>query len=191
MRKYFQLSLGFTIVEVLLSVALFALIGSAFTVLFVQGWRFSQRTEQYDQASALAVEGVSALREIQNSSWQDLSAGTYGAERLSGVWTLVPAPTVIDGYTRTIELENVLRNASSEISPTGELDDETFFAVVSVSWINRSNQTQSVSFETYLSRWHASTGSIGSGGPTPTPTPAPTPSTPPRTKSKDSPRKGE
>jgi Tfp pilus assembly protein PilV len=149
-------SKGFTIVEALIasSVALIVILGvtSAFTLTLSA----STGTVNRVQASFLQEEGQEAIRLMRDDSWTTniagQTAGTPFYLTYSGAtWKATSTPQYIDGkFLRTVTLDTVSRNGSSDIVTSGgTVDSNTMKVTVAVSWYDHG-ATTTRSLQTYL-----------------------------------------
>lgn len=136
---------GFSIVEILVAVAV--LIASFVSVLtaFQIAARHGRGTLEQMQATALAEEGIEAMTTIRDTGWNNLSSLTIGTSYdlvFSGTaWATTQTPQMIDGvFRRTVVLDEVYRrNSDKDImvstSPDAKtIDFGTKKVTVRVSW---------------------------------------------------------
>lgn len=98
---------GFTLIEVVLALALTALIIGG----VLQGLTYAQRTPEQvrtgQQARALADECTAVMRWMRNADGvASLSDGFYGLDAAGGRWQMVPNNDVLGDYTRTVEISH-------------------------------------------------------------------------------------
>lgn len=99
------------------------------------------------QASFLAEEGVEAVKFMRDSGWAaniaSLSAGTLYTLTFNGVsWGVSVNPLYIDGrFDRRISVEDVYRDGSGNIAPSGNLDPYTKKILSTVSWAEGTGTT--------------------------------------------------
>ena len=93
-----------SLVELIIAMAIFALIVLGLTGMVVGGYTALDRSGEQTEASALAQEGIEAVRSIKNRAWNNLSYSTSGVQIVGGQWTFTGEGTVdtIGKYTRTI-----------------------------------------------------------------------------------------
>ena len=63
---------GFSIIEVLISIAIFIIIGSGILIVTMGSYSGSFRTQNNFQAMALAQEAIEAVRSIKDYNWNNL-----------------------------------------------------------------------------------------------------------------------
>ncbi len=129
---------GQSIVEVIIAMAVFALIGAAMVTLVVGGFTALEQGGEQTEAAAIAQEGMEAVRAIYNRSWDELRYNQSGVSISSGQWVFDGEGTsdVIGQYTRAITFSNACRNASGDIAdcPAAAADANTKKVISAVSW---------------------------------------------------------
>ncbi len=143
-------SRGFSLVEVLLSVALFALIVVGLVGGLIYGQQTTALSGQRARAVALADEGLEAVRNIRDAGFVNLSDGTFGLTTAGNHWNLSGSSGAIDIFTRQIVISSV--------------DAKRKNVTVNITWQQNPQRTGLVSAVTYLTNWIAEAG----GGSSPT-----------------------
>lgn len=147
---------GFGLVEIIIAVAIVSI--SLFALSNASNLAFTliDESTRETRASFLLEEGVEAVRILRDSGWSaniaPLTSGTGYYPIFATNWTLASTdPGPIDGiFTRTITLENVLRDGNDDIAPTGTPDLDTKKVTVSVSWNGPRGNTKTRSIATYI-----------------------------------------
>lgn len=143
---------GQTIFEVIIALAIFALIGSSLVVALSGSVLSSDNGGKYTQAQALAEEAIEATRTIGRRAWNELNLVEGRVATSSGMWVLQPlsGPEEIAGMHRLISFSNVCRDANNAISscPAAYTDVHIKKATAVVTWSG-----QSATQETYLTNW--------------------------------------
>lgn len=139
---------GFSLIEIILAVAIFGLLGLIVASAFIYGRESTAVASDRNRASELANEGIEAVRNIASASYANLSAYTNGTNYYLTVvgnqWNLITTPQVVDGtFTRTIIFAD---------GPNGSRQ-----ATANVSWQENGQRQGSVSASTYLANWKAAT----------------------------------
>lgn len=153
-------NVGFTFVEIIVALGLSAIILPALGQALSFSIRVASQGEKFTQAYALAQEYMEAIYYIKsndptNWAWSASSpaAGTYQPSKSGTVWILgspVTTPAVSPApFTRTVQISNVNRDISGNISASGTQDPNTRLAHVVVSWPDTSG-TQQVSLQSYV-----------------------------------------
>ncbi len=148
--------LGFSVVEVTLAVALFAIFGVGVVVAVISNLSLNQSGQEQTIASQYASEGVEAIRSIKNQNFSALTNGNWGIVQSGGVWTLSGANNTWDKYTRVINISSVQRDVSGNIVASGgTVDPDTKKVTVTVSWnVNPVRPVSSVT-SSYVTNWKA------------------------------------
>jgi Tfp pilus assembly protein PilV len=142
---------GFFLLEVVIASAVIAttlilLLGSIQNSVEV-----SQRSLERTRASFLLEEGAEAVKSIRDANWTNLTAVTVGTPYYllwsNGAWTLTQSVGDIDGYTRTIVVEEAYRDGNNDIAASGAVDANARKVTVSVSWTPPTGvQTETLQF---------------------------------------------
>lgn len=157
---------GFSLVEVIFAVAIFAIFAVSSVVAVLSGINANRVAGELAVATQYAAEGIDATRSIKNQSFASLvnTSPTTGLTRTGNVWTFSGANNTFDAsrYTRTIAVSDVCRDGSNNIVACGSPADTNSKKVVStVSWGFTSSRPQSVVLTQYFTNWKAA---IGAGG---------------------------
>ena len=141
---------GFSLVEVLLAVTLFATFIAIFMAALLYGQESSSLAGEKSRALIIAQEGLEAVRNIRDESYTNLIDGTYGLAVTDNQWTFSGTEDQTDVYTRQVIIS----------AP----DDITKSITVNVSWTRDGQQFGPVTLTSYLTDWPIAT-------PIPTPPP--------------------
>jgi len=146
---------GFSILEIILSVAIFSIFSAAAVTFFMSALSAEQQSLQYETASSYATAGLEAVRAIRDDSFDNLNnMDKSGLEFSNDKWKLSGESDSFDIYKRVISISDVSRDGDGNIVSSGGTMDPDMKKIVSVvSWTDSSNQTASTELETYLSRW--------------------------------------
>lgn len=149
---------GLSIVEVMLGLALFAvifvLIFEALTVFFANHTRVMEQ----QQAVYLAEEGQEALRYLRDEDWNTLDGLTPGDVYYVAISTSTiestTTPQVYDGkFTRSFVVWPAYRNSEDDLVASttsgASLDDNGFMSIMTVTW-GSGEQVQLTSLLTNL-----------------------------------------
>lgn len=134
---------GFSLVEVLLAVSVFALIVTALTGGLIYGQQSTAVSGQRAKATFLAEEGLEAVRNIRDASFSNLTNGTFGLSTAGNQWSLSGSSDTTDIFTRAIAISSV--------------DADRKQVVSTVTWQQTPSQNGSVTLSTYLTQWKKST----------------------------------
>lgn len=146
---------GFSLAEIILSIAVFSLVGTIIISAFIYGRQATQQAGDRARAAELTNETMEAVRNIANPSYSNLSSyangTTYYLTTAGNQWQLSTIPNVVDGiYTRTVTFADG-PNGSREIT-------------VNVGWQIGPQRNGSVSAKSYLANWRQPTSSPNKSG---------------------------
>ena len=150
---YIRQQSGQTLIEVLVAMGLLGILLPALATGLVAAREGKANESQRLAATALLREADEATRSIREKGWTIISAnGTYYPAISGSGWTLASGAETTNGFTRTIVISDVQRNASGAIVASGGVVDPSTKKVVSmVSW--QTPFPQSVSNETFYTRF--------------------------------------
>lgn len=130
---------GFSLVEVVLSGSLFALLLSAFVGALVFGSENTRLGGERVRAAFLAEEGLEAVRSIRDGRFADLRDGVHGLAITSRGWE----------FSGTEDGTGIFRRQVS-IAP---VDISTKQVTASVFWPATPGRSGAISMATYLTHW--------------------------------------
>src|SRR3989339_1628826 len=99
-----QAQQGFSLVEVILSTAVFVLLVTALVGAYLYGQESTALAGNRARATMLAEEGLEAARNIRDANFSNLSDGTHGLVISGNQWTLSGSSDVTDIFTRSISI---------------------------------------------------------------------------------------
>jgi|SRR3989344_1360406 len=132
-------SKGFSNIEALLSAAILILIVTAFMGAYSYGSQSTAIAGQRTRATFLAEEGLEAARNIRDSSFGNLAAGTYGLAISSNQWVFSGSSDTTGEFTRQLIVTSVDASRKQVTS--------------TVTWQQNPQRAGSVSTTTYLTNW--------------------------------------
>ena len=151
---------GFSLVEILLAVALFSVFSVGVISLVLQGWNTARLAQENSVAKEYASEGIEAARSIKNQSFASLiNTSSTGIVQSGGVWTFSGTNNTFDSnkFTRTIAVADVYRDVSNNIVATGGTLDPLSKKITStVNWNISPTRADSSVISTYLTNWKSS-----------------------------------
>lgn len=130
---------GFSLVESILTVALFAMFVAGFSGALVYGQEGTRVSGNRDRAYFLAYEGLEAVRSIRDQDFNSLTNGTHGLAESAGVWSFSGSSDTTDIYTRDISISDVDTNVK-------EIESR-------ITWNQNAQRTGEISLVSYLSYW--------------------------------------
>jgi len=148
---------GQSIIELILAMAIFALMAATIAVFVLGGFDALRQGGEHTIARFLAQEGIEAIRSIRDGAWNSLAYTQSAVSTTAGEWTFVGEGTdeTIGQYTRTITLSDVCRDRFDDIAvcPASYTDYHSKQASSVVEWEIRPGITNSVEQTTYLTNW--------------------------------------
>lgn len=148
---------GQSILEVIVAVAIFSLIGAAMASMAVGSFTALTQGGEQTEAVNLAQEGIEAVRAIRDRAWNENIYNKSSIAVNSNEWIFNGEGTeeTIGQYARTITFSDVCRDNNDEIvvCPGDYIDVHSKKATVIVSWEIRSGVVNSVQKITYLTNW--------------------------------------
>ena len=148
---------GQSLLEVIVAMAIFALISAAMITLSLGGFTALEQGGEHTEAKALAQEGIEAVRAIRDSAWNELIYTTSSVSVSSTQWVFDGEDSIetIGQYTRTISFSDVCRDVSDDIAVCpGDYTDIHSKKVSSVvTWEVRPGVSNSVQQFGYLTNW--------------------------------------
>lgn len=163
---------GFSILEIILAVALFMIFSTAAIVVVVGGFNANRQGIEYTIANQFAAEGIEAVRSIKNRGFA-CSINTSGsgvARDPLGYWIFSGTENTLshnvgDNYVRVIKIEDVQRDGSGNIvSSGGTLDSDSKRVISEVRWNSSLPTPNSVKLISYISNWKKTLLSPSKGG---------------------------
>src|SRR4029078_7614066 len=98
---------GFSVVEVLLAMALFVIIASGIVGLIIRSYTSNRQGAEETIADQYASEGIEALRSLKNQSYPNLAnTNSSGLTQTAGTWALNSTNNVFEKYTRSLAISD-------------------------------------------------------------------------------------
>ncbi|MEI6228438.1 MAG: prepilin-type N-terminal cleavage/methylation domain-containing protein [Candidatus Saccharibacteria bacterium] len=131
---------GMSLVEVLLAVAIFAVISTGLIGGIIYGQESTAVAGARERAVKIAEEGIEAVKNIRDSNFNAFPAdGTYGLTNGTGYWGFNGASDTTDIFTRSVVLSTV--------------DSRTRDVTVNVTWTQTAQRSGSISLNMHLADW--------------------------------------
>src|SRR5690349_13169200 len=126
---------GYSIIEIILAIAIFVIISSSAVVAILGALTTIRLTQEQGQATYLANEGMEAIKSIRDQQWASLIPGnTYGLSKTSGVWSFSGTSDTNGKYTRSLAVSAVNRSGGAIVTSGGTVDFDTKKVTCTVSW---------------------------------------------------------
>ncbi|MCK5211510.1 prepilin-type N-terminal cleavage/methylation domain-containing protein [Candidatus Parcubacteria bacterium] len=154
---------GQSMVEIVIALAIFAILAAAFSALLLVSFNLLLRSQQTVRAEGLISEAVAALQSIRNRAYNELIFSRSAISLSGNQWQLMGEGTTgqIDRFTRLIDFFSVYRDLSGEIvastTPGASLDIQSREASIVINWTTELNKDISIErricLNNYLSSW--------------------------------------
>lgn len=145
---------GQTVVEVLVAVAIFSALATSAIFLILGSFESVRYGGDAEVASAFAQEGIDAARSVANQGWGELPVGgPYGVSAAAGYWQLSGGGDATGKFSRAISVEQVYRDGSGNIAPSGTLDPRTKKINTLVNWETVAGRPNSINLISYFTLW--------------------------------------
>ncbi len=125
--------------EILLASSVFIIFMAAFSGAFYYGIQSSNLAGDRARAIVYAEEGQEAVRSIKNTSFSNLTNGTYGLVYSSSSWQLTGTPDTSGIFTRTVTISSI--------------DSKRKKVDVTISWQQTPARTASITTTSRLTDW--------------------------------------
>ncbi len=130
---------GFSLVEVILSSAVFVLLVTALVGAYLYGQEATALAGNRARANMLAEEGLEAVRNIRDENFSNLIDGTYGLSTSGNQWNLSGLQDTSDIFTRSVSISSADANRKNIVS--------------TVTWQQNPQRTGTVSLASHLTFW--------------------------------------
>ncbi len=145
---------GFSIIELMLSGALFAVFAWGVVETLLLGFATDRLAEETTIATGYASEAIEAVRSIQAKNFDDLIVtDATGLARNGNDWEFSGEEDTFGKYTRVIGVAETNRDGDGNIAESGDADPDTRLVTVTVTWNVVPSRENSIVLNTYLTRW--------------------------------------
>jgi hypothetical protein len=130
---------GQLLIELLLAISIASIVLPTLFSMVIASREGNAQQEQRVKASALARETEEVVRSVREIGWDQFALYPLQTplkiQRQGNVWSLVPGTETVQGFTRTIRIESVNRDATGAVVTTGgTLDPSSRKILNEVSW---------------------------------------------------------
>lgn len=139
MINKFKHKKGFSLVEIILAISIFALSVMGLVGAIIYGQQSSLLASHRAQAVFLANEGMEAVQNISAESFNNLVDGSFGLDILNNSYAFSGTPDTWDIYERRITISNI--------------DPNTKQIELQVSWSQNVFDDGEVVLTTYITNW--------------------------------------
>lgn len=99
---------GFSLIEIMLAVSMISVFVIIFITAIIDSQEVNLLTSKRNTATRIAEEGIEAVRNMRDESFNNLVDGTYGLALISNKWSLVSSSDITNNeYTRSIKITPV------------------------------------------------------------------------------------
>ena len=145
---------GFSLVEVLVALGIFAVLAAGIFNIVTSSYKNFYGKGDKQSLTQFAQEGIEAVRSIRDNSWQEIEsvagAGNKGLVKTDGYWRFSGTSNTLSALTRVVAIANAQRSSDSQIVTSGgTTDPNTKKVTVTVS----STGIDDYVLETYLTNW--------------------------------------
>lgn len=144
---------GQSLVELLLVIGLLSLLLPVLANGLISSREGKVQQQQRLAATALLKETEEAVRSVREQGWTTFAVnGTFHPEVSGSSWSLVAGSDTVNGFTRIVDLSDVLRDAAGAIvAAGGTVDPSTKKVTITLSW--NTPLSSSVQSVLYLARF--------------------------------------
>ncbi len=165
---------GFSIVEILVAVALFAIIVTSVSFFAVDVYRFNASIDKRVEASLYEQEVRNAIILIKTDRWSDImnhaDGSSHHAVLVDGKYEIVSGTEQRDGITVGFSIGSVYRDLSGQIVEVGGAEDvHTKVVTIDTSWTDITGLPKNLTSKLYINDWNllrwsqTTDGEFGSG----------------------------
>ncbi len=134
-----NISKGFALIEVVLSVSLLSIYITAFVVFLLYQEEISTLAGDDARAALVASEAVNVVNNISEENFNSLTEGNYGLSISNNSWQLVPAPEQIDIFQRQISISDVDANRKD--------------LTVDITWNQNASKAKNLTVHSRITNW--------------------------------------
>ena len=142
---------GFSLIEVLLAVAIFSMVAGFFISLMIDAYKINQRARDLTLATVLAEEGIEATRSIRDINFADLIIVNSTYSKCLAIeknrWVL----QIKKNRNQVVDCYELIGKFSRQVFITGSGNRRNVAVVV--SWQPVSGSTKEIKLFTLLTNW--------------------------------------
>ncbi len=157
--KHYSQRYGQSIIEIIIALAVFALISAAMTSMVAGSFTSLLKGGEFIRAEALVQQGAEAVRAVKDRAWNEIIYDQSAVSISGNQWDFDGEGTdeTIGKFTRTISFSDICRNDSDNIVDCpGDYNDIYSKRVdLSVEWTSNPGVTNSIQRILYLTDWNS------------------------------------
>lgn len=142
LQKFILSKSASVLIEIIVSIGVFILIATSVVVMSLGSHTGTLRSEGRLEATAIAQQGLEAVRSIRDYDWTNLTSGTHGLSRANGYWEFSGLSDTIGDYTRSVLVTDI--------------DQYRKDIVVNVSWDVITGVSNSLAMNSRFTDWQSS-----------------------------------
>jgi prepilin-type N-terminal cleavage/methylation domain-containing protein len=159
MRKLPNRKQGFSLVEIVLAIALFSIVVSSVAVFTSNSFRASQRAQQKITNNLLIQEVYNSLKSTKHNTWSQIITNTdAGPKHLAfanNQYTIQNGPQVVNGTTLSFTISSVQRDSNGIIVPSGGTNDVHSRKInFTASWVDPFGSAHNTTSSYYVNDWN-------------------------------------
>jgi type II secretory pathway pseudopilin PulG len=161
---------GFGLIEIIMAVGLWAILGGSAMILILGGLRTNRLADESGTASQYAAEGIDAVEAMSKQAWlspllADCSAGC-GLATSAGTWAFSGLNDTYEKFSRQMFVSPAYRDGLGNIVNTGgSVDTNTYRLESRVTWSRGIPAiTNTISLISYLTNYADNIMSVVAGG---------------------------
>ena len=153
----YNLTPGFSLVEIILAIALFGLFATALLGLLMNSYASDFQAAEREEANLYARQGMEAVWSIRRQAWNLLENGDHGLANTSGHWQFSGSSDLLDDkYARVVTVADACRSGGDIVDcPSGTIDLHTKKAIVRVVYTAITGVSNQVELTSYLTTWQS------------------------------------
>ena len=141
------------LVELMLAMALFALVAGATVSVIANAELSLVRSQQETQALAIAQEGAEAVRLVRADSFTKLTNGDHGLSLNNKRWQFQGSQDQQGDFSRQVNIVAAKRSQLGELAEQGATDPDSKLITVKVSWRSAFGTQQILTLPILLTNW--------------------------------------
>ncbi len=151
---------AFSLVEILLAIALFAFAFSTVGFITADTLRFAHNNDKRNKALELIQSYVNSLNLIKSNNWGDIIAHTSSSQQKyivasSETLSIQNGSEIVDGVTVSFLIETIMRDENREIIESGgSVDVGSRKITITTTWVDNLNITNIENYILYLNNWN-------------------------------------
>jgi len=161
MSQNFFKNQGTSIIEIVIAIAIFAIISSSFALILIHSFSGIMRAEEYLKAQSMIDEAESAIISIKKRAFNEIIYNESSISNDSGKWELLGEGKNFseDGFLREIYFLNIFRDSAgvyvASTSDDAFNDPLSKKVLIDLSWQD-NNKDLSLEKEFLISSWESS-----------------------------------